>query len=77
MTPQVVPSLQGHHVSQVRGGQHHALALTQVHLPCCLRVSARFCCVQCLKSTVEADLHLVLQNFDPAYLARQVFISTG
>lgn len=33
MTPQVVPSLQGHNVSQVRGGQHHALALTQVHSP--------------------------------------------
>ncbi|KAL3156070.1 hypothetical protein ABBQ32_013058 [Trebouxia sp. C0010 RCD-2024] len=29
MTPQVVPSLQGQNVIQVRGGQHHALALTQ------------------------------------------------
>ena len=33
MTPQVVPSLQGHTVTQVRGGQHHALALTQVPSP--------------------------------------------
>lgn len=30
MTPAVATSLQGHHVTQLRGGQHHTLALTQV-----------------------------------------------
>ena len=33
MTPQVVPGLLGQNVSQIRGGQHHALALTQVYVP--------------------------------------------
>ena len=38
MTPAVATSLQGHHVTQLRGGQHHTLALTQV----CLQPSCAF-----------------------------------
>lgn len=33
-TPHVATNLQAHTVTQLRGGQHHSLALTQVvHLP--------------------------------------------
>ena len=63
MTPQVVPSLQGHNISQVRGGQHHALALTQVPLPCCLPINVCFGMIINFKSLLMVDLHLVFAKF--------------
>ena len=61
MDPHVVRSLKDFEVSEVRGGQHHALALTQVPL--------LLACILGFGLTVALNMqYLVLPSCTPAHI---------
>ena len=66
MTPAVATSLQGHHVTQLRGGQHHTLALTQVCALLALLVQLIWHCHE--YEFIISSQHLGSHNEDCALL---------